>query len=238
MWYDPPELEFLKLYWSIQNSSRWMLKRRKRYCGTAISWFDPTLCGNILTSKLTSHPNLLRKIIAERGDQVNLSVCRNSLVRNTHSLEVLKIALEDPRVDPSDMDHQALRLACVVRRRVDLTWEIVRHPKIKDVLLGAALPFRLFCEMGHVEGVTWFLRREEKEDDFKLDVTVASNDAIKKACLKGHADIVNILLGHPKLYDENAESSLPPFPVPWSQELDSTLIYASTPTTSLSLGLK
>ena len=106
--------------------------------------------------------------------------CKNGCI------EVVKLLLQDPRVDPSCYHRCAIWLACG-RGHIEIARLLLQDPRV-DPTANDNYAFIYACDNGHTETVRLLLQ------DPRVDPSADNNFAIHCASQNGHIEIVRLLL--------------------------------------------
>lgn len=103
-----------------------------------------------------------------------------------YNIEIIKILLADPRIDPSFSYNLALR--CAICHGDEKIVELLLNDPRVDPTTDDNYAFICACTSGHILIVNLFL------NDKRIDPWVNDFAAIKAACEKNHSEIVKLLL--------------------------------------------
>jgi Ankyrin repeats (3 copies) len=111
--------------------------------------------------------------------------CRTGL------LDIVRMLLADPRVDPSALNQYAFRSASQYGH-IDIVRLLLADPRV-DPSVGSQSVFLWACEKGHIEIVRILLA------DPRVDPSVDNQCALVWASRNSHIEIVRILLADPRV---------------------------------------
>jgi hypothetical protein len=113
-------------------------------------------------------------------------------------LEVVKLLLADPRVDPSDYNNIAIQAASK-NGQLEVVRLLLSHPRVNPSDYGNDA-IKVAFLTGHLEVVRLLL------SDRRMDPSVDDNLAIRWASKNGHLEFVKLLLSHPRV-DPSAQNN-------------------------------
>ena len=116
----------------------------------------------------------------------------------TSYIEVVKLLLNDPLVDPSAYNNHAIRWASE-NGYTEIVKLLLNDPRV-DPSDNDNHAIQLASKMGHTEVVRILLRASFGP---RVDPSANNNCAIRWSCLQGHAEIVKLLLNDPRVKPNN-----------------------------------
>jgi ankyrin repeat protein len=105
--------------------------------------------------------------------------------------EVVKLLLQDPRVNPSDNSNSAIRYASD-KGYLEIVKLLLQDPRV-DPSDDGNQAIRWASYYGHLEVVKLLLK------DSRVDPLADSNSAIINSCNRGHHEVVKLLLQDPRV---------------------------------------
>ena len=134
---------------------------------------------------------------SEASKTILNTVFRNLIMSNGH-LEIIKLLMQDERVDPSSDDNWAITYASQ-NGHLEIV-KILMQDKRVDPSANNNWPITYASQNGRLEIVKILMQ------DKRVDPSAENNLAIKRASLKGHLEIVTILM-QDKRVDPSAENN-------------------------------
>lgn len=146
-----------------------------------------------------NNTNLIKPIIVEKNknnQEVNTEVLFNTACRHGYT-EIVKLLLEDPRVNPAAKNNDAIRDACYYGH-TDIVKLLLEDKRVDSSALNN-YAFRWASQNGHTDIVKLLLL------DNRVDPSANKSISFHNACGNGHVEIVKLLLADKRI-DPNIAS--------------------------------